>query len=411
MTEIPRSDGQRNIPAASAEQLDSVVTAAIRDGVTPSAVLAVMHRGELVYEGGWGWQDPETQTPIQPSCLYDLASVTKLFTVTAFLAQVSAGMASLDMPLADVVPEFAAISPRSVVDSYDPINRKVVPMDPAHVGKLVTPTSVTMRQLLTHTSGLPPWRQFYAVAGPPPTPPGQLDPMPRELRWARMLGALCAVDFAGLPGDKVRYTDIGLMLLGEAVARIGGQSLENGIRARVISAISTLPDPITFNPVDQRIGLDHIVPTEFDAHWRQRRVHGEVHDENACAAGGVAGHAGLFASAETVARFGQLWLDGAGEFNIAPELAAEAIREQAVSEGLRRGLGFVIKPHEGANCGDVMSPDTFGHTGFTGTSLWIDPQRKLVVALLTNSVYPGRGLPGTYELRRAVHTLLAEALS
>lgn len=138
MTEIPRSDGQRNIPAASAEQLDSVVTAAIRDGVTPSAVLAVMHRGELVYEGGWGWQDPETQTPIQPSCLYDLASVTKLFTVTAFLAQVSAGMASLDMPLADVVPEFAAISPRSVVDSYDPINRKVVPMDPAHVGKLVT---------------------------------------------------------------------------------------------------------------------------------------------------------------------------------------------------------------------------------------------------------------------------------
>ncbi|MBK9123754.1 MAG: beta-lactamase family protein [Chloroflexi bacterium] len=411
MTEIPRSDVERSIPAQAVEQLDSVVTTAIRDGVTPSAMLAVMHRGELVYEGGWGWQDPETKTPIRQDCLYDLASVTKLFTVTAFLAQVSAGKATLDMPLAAVVPEFAAISPRSIVDSYDPINRQIVPMDPAHVGKLVAPTSVTMRHLLTHTSGLPPWRQFYAVAGPSPTPPGQLDPMPRELRWARIFASLCTVDFAGLPGDKVRYTDIGLMLLGEAVARISGQPLENAIRARVISAISTLPDPISFNPVDQRIGLDRIVPTEYDSIWRRRRIHGEVHDENACAAGGVAGHAGLFASAETVARFGQLWLEGAGGFNIAPELAAEAVREQVVSNDLRRGLGFVIKPHVGANCGDLMSPETFGHTGFTGTSLWIDPRRKLVVALLTNSVYHGRSMPGTYELRRAVHTILAEALS
>ena len=112
MTDIPRTDGLRQLPAPYAEQLDAVVSTAVRDGVTPSAMLAIIYRDELVYEGGWGWIDPEAKVPLRPDALYDLASVTKLFTVTTFLAQVSAGKVALDMPLAAVVPEFAAISPR-----------------------------------------------------------------------------------------------------------------------------------------------------------------------------------------------------------------------------------------------------------------------------------------------------------
>jgi len=201
------------------------------------------------------------------------------------------------------------------------------------------------------------------------------------------------------------------MLLGEAVTRLGRAPLDQVIRQRVTSPLN-LSSP-RFNPVREgHIAREQIAPTEDDPQWRKRRVWGEVHDENACGLGGVAGHAGLFASARDVATFGQAWLTRPEQaFAINTALAQEAKREQAETDGMRRGLGFVIKAYEGASAGDLFSINTYGHTGFTGTSLWIDPDHQLVVACLTNSVYPGRGKPGTLEFRRAVHDLLAEALN
>ena len=139
---------------------------------------------------------------------------------------------------------------------------------------------------------------------------------------------------------------------------------------------------------------------------------GEGHGENAGGAGGIAGHAGLFGTAIDIANFGTYWLRQSKVFGVAPELMREAVREQVTSDGLRRGLGWVLEPAEGANCGDLFSADSYGQTGFTGTSLWIDPQRQLVVAMMNNRVYAGRDttVSGIYELRRAVHTLIAEAV-
>jgi CubicO group peptidase (beta-lactamase class C family) len=148
----------------------------------------------------------------------------------------------------------------------------------------------------------------------------------------------------------------------------------------------------------------------MDLRWRQRRVWGEVHDENACGLGGVAGHAGLFATAMDVARFGQAWLDAPEQLGVDAELAAQAKTAQAVTDDVRRGLGFVIKSHHNASAGDLFSEDTFGHTGFTGTTLWVDPQRELVVSCLTNGLYLGRAAHAPHVFRRELHDLLAQSL-
>jgi serine-type D-Ala-D-Ala carboxypeptidase len=197
------------------------------------------------------------------------------------------------------------------------------------------------------------------------------------------------------------------MLLSEAIVRLDGRPLDEAIRARVTQPLRL--DTVTFNPLQHGVSRDVIPPTEDDPEWRGRRAWGEVHDENACGLGGVSGHAGLFSAARDVAAFGQAWLERDARMGIARELMDEAAREHAETDGMRRGLGWMLKTHEDASCGDLFSPLSYGHTGFTGTSLWIDPIRQLIVALLTNRVYPGRHKEGIHEFRRAVHTLLAEA--
>jgi CubicO group peptidase (beta-lactamase class C family) len=253
------------------------------------------------------------------------------------------------------------------------------------------------------------------MAGPAPVPPERDEPVPRTERWARGLAALCAYPFVGQPDGIARYSDIGLMLLGEAVARLDGSGdLKTAIRQHVIDTFPRFfQRHLTFNPIrDHLIVHAQIAPTENDPAWRRRRVWGEVHDENACGLGGVAGHAGLFGAAYTVAALGQTWLDGAAQFGISAEVAREALTPQAESDGQRRGLGFALKAHEDSSAGDRMSARTFGHTGFTGTSLWVDPDARLVVAVLTNSVYYGRASQAyadTHPFRRAVHDAIAAA--
>ncbi len=376
--------------------------------VFPACALAVIKNGDTVLDAGWGTVEG---TPATSNTLYDLASVTKLFTVTTFLSFVSAGRVALDEPLIKIVPEFGALAPRPMDGGQDPHSKVRLPTPANLVGKTVDPVLVTFRHLLTHTSGLPAWRDVYNAAGPAPTPPDQPNSLSRADRWAKGLQAVYSYPFVGQPGERVVYSDIGLILLGEAVTRLGSAPLDEVIRQRVLKPLN-LTSP-RFNPVREgHVAREQIAPTEDDPQWRKRRVWGEVHDENACGLGGVAGHAGLFAAARDVASFGQAWLVRPEEaFAIDTALAQEAKREQAETDGMRRGLGFVIKAYEGASAGDLLSVNTYGHTGFTGTSLWIDPDNQLVIACLTNSVYPGRGKPGTLEFRRAVHDLLAEALN
>lgn len=366
--------------------------------VFPAAALLVIHRGTVALHCAYGYLDPETRRrPTQLDSLFDLASLTKLFTVTAFMRLVEAGGVALDAPVVSVIPEFGGVRP--IGPAEDPLTKEPLPPNPAHRGQVVDADRITFRHLLTHTSGLAAWRAVYAVASVG-------EDLSIEGRQRRGIAAVCGYDFAYPTGARVVYSDLGLILLGEAVARLAGSRLDQAIQGLVLDPLG-LRDP-TFNPSPEL--HERIAPTEV-CPWRGRRLRGEVHDENAAGMGGVAGHAGLFGTARDVAALGQCYLDGgtyADTRLLAPETVAQMTREQAVDGNTRRGLGWMLRSPVGASCGAHFSPDAYGHTGFTGTSLWVDPRGQLVVVLLTNRVYHGRDPEGIQRFRPRLHDAVVE---
>lgn len=374
----------------------------------PALSICVIHRGKTVWQEARGWIDPEgRRRAVDVDSLFDLASVTKLIVEASFLALVEAGAIGLDSRLVDVVPEFGRANPRNIGGGQDPHTRAMLPAEPQFRGKSVDPTAVRFRHLLTHTSGLPPWRSVYRFAAdrppPPPTHVNQYD----EDRWQRGLKAMVAFPFAGAIGDAVRYSDIGILLLGEAVARLQGKRLDHAVNDLALAPLEL--GAFTYNPMLKGITRDRIAPSELDNHWRHRRAWGEVHDENACGLGGIAGHAGLFATAEDVARFGQAWLSGDERLAISSELRRMATSQQVAGQ-FRLGLGWMLRADRDSSAGERYSANSFGHTGFTGTSLWIDPERELVSAVLTNRVYRGRADEGIHAFRRAIHDLIVDGV-
>jgi len=373
--------------------------------IFPAAVLHVRQGGTTIFERAYGYLDPETgHRPTQAGSLFDLASLTKLFTATTFIRLVEAGRVTLTTPVAEVLPEFAGRRP--IGPSEDPLASATIPPDPQFAGQEVDAGTVTFWHLLTHTSGLAAWRSLYREeAGSREQETGVPLPhlVPAELR-ARRIGAIYRqYGFAYPPGARVVYSDLGFILLGEAIAHLAGVPLEVYLRRAVLEPLGLRKT--TYNPLAHGISPEEIVPTEFCA-WRHRRCMGEVHDENSASLGGVAGHAGLFSTAAEVAALGQLYLDG-GIYNgvrlLAPETVAEMVRVQVGGDEDPRGLGWHQRSADYASSGHGFSPRSFGHTGFTGTSLWVDPDRELVVALLTNRVYYGRDPQPIMDLRPRLH--------
>ncbi|MEO1287644.1 MAG: serine hydrolase domain-containing protein [Chloroflexota bacterium] len=387
--------------ADTISQVNKIIQEAVQERITPAVALAVMQKGELLVDSVWGYLDTDAQAyPVTTSHYFDLASVTKLYTTVALLTLMTRDNLALDTPLVDIIPEFGNNSPRSIDGGQDPHSKQRQDVHPEYAGQMVDPAQVTIFHLLTHMSGLPPWRDVYTIA-PAPVPPTEEDPISQSERWRLAVERLCSYAFVAPPDTGVRYSDIGLMLLGEVVARLYGQSLDRAIADLVSS-------DVIFNPVKNGISQAQTIPTEIDDIWRKRRIWGEVHDENACGVGGVAGHAGLFANAQMVAEFGQRWL--ARDYTIADNLYKEATTLQAQTGNEVRGLGWMLRSVNNSSSGDFFSADSYGHTGFTGTSLWIDPQRQLVVALLTNRVYDGRAKIGIHALRRAVHDAIIKGV-
>ena len=377
----------------------------------PAIALAVIHNNQVIFNGAWGWIDPETKHhTVRANTYFDLASLTKLFTETAFLQCVAAEKVRLDDPLVNVIPEFAARTPRPIEGGKDPHTNTPLPTPPENIGKTVNPAYVTFRHLLTHTSGLPPWQDVYTAAGPIPPPPTERHSLTHQQRWRNGLNVIVNYPFIDLVGRAVHYSDIGLLLLGEACVRLtdGATTLADVI---ITMTRSLNLHTVTYNPMQHQIPQKQIAPTEFDKRWRKRRVWGEVHDENACGIGGIAGHAGLFATALDIANFGNTWLNQNGTLLLTDEIYTQALTNQSGDTDYPFGLGWRLNPPVDSPCGDLFSPLSFGHTGFTGTSLWIDPERRLVVALLTNRVYPGRERIGIHAFRRAMHDTIVQVLT
>lgn len=370
------------------QSVDTLLHAVVPDR-TPAAQLVICQGGDVIFAQAYGWLDPEAQSrPTTLSSRFDLASVTKLFVATAFMRLVEQGRVGIDQPVTTVLPDFTGERP---IGPYE---------DPLQSGNMITVTPgggtvdagrVTFRHLLTHTAGLPAWRPLYQQP---------------DAHAAQQMAR--ATFFAAPIGAQVIYSDIGLILLGLSVAQLVGEPLDEAVRQLVLEPLAL--QETGYRPTEGVTACESsvIAPTEF-CRWRQRRVLAEVHDENAAQLGGVSGHAGLFSTAGDVARFGQLFLDGGAPL-LQSATVAEMRREQVQTAETRRGLGFLLWSADPSASSNPFSPTAFGHTGFTGTSLWMDPERALVVALLTNEVYHGRQARQIAQLRVDVHRAVVDAI-
>lgn len=341
---------------ASVEAARAIVDAAIGSLCTACVVL-VEHRGERdVYAAGTLCPDPSAgpDGPCTAESIFDLASLTKLATTALCLALVRERAIELEMPLREIVPDFRG-------------GRK---------------DEITIAQVLTHTAGLLWWMPLYEEAK-----------TPDEAVWLAAQAPL-AQDIG-----TFTYSDLGYVMLTSGLERAGGAPFADLVRERVLGAVEARTcDYGPRSPVE-------CAATEVDAKWRGRRLRGEVHDENAAGMGGISGHAGLFGTAADVAALGRVFRDGAV---IGNELAALARREHAKGENVRRGLGLALRSPEGAMCGRFFSMDAWGHTGFTGNTIWVDPKQDLTVVLLSNRVYFGRdNNEELYRFRIAVHEALS----
>ncbi len=369
----------------------------------PSGVLLVQHHGEVLFHRAYGWVDPETHNiATRRTTLFDLASLTKIFTASAFMTLVARGYVTLKTPISDVFPEMRGKHP--LLPPIDPHSKTPLPPLPAYVGRKIDAHDVTFRHLLTHTSGLAAWMDCCHAASLSPVPlPHQV---PQALRARRLSKVIHSPRFAFPPGETVHYSDVGFILLGETVERLSQKPLPEYLREAVLRPLGM--QSTTYNPLAHGVPQTQIAPTE-NCPWRGRRLWGEVHDENAACLGGVAGHAGLFATAEDLARLGQSFLEHGRGF-LPANLAAEMVQEHAYTGTERRGLGWKLQTTTGSPIGRAFRLQSFGHTGFTGTSLWVDPSRQLVVALLTNRVYFGRNGGPIAQFRVNLHNAVAATI-
>jgi CubicO group peptidase (beta-lactamase class C family) len=314
-----------------------------------AAVLRVERRGRVVFERAYGSLDACGAPATEVTTRFDLASLTKVVVASAALDLAARGRLALDLPLVEILTEWRGDRAKA---------------------------RITPRMLLAHTSGMHSGANYLTLLRENVT----------QYALARPLNAE--------PGAGVLYSDLGFIALGLALERIERCSLEE--------IVARFGDALGLEATGFRPRANEPIPaTEADA-WRGR-VRAAVHDEKAHLMLGSAGHAGLFGSARDVARVTEATLAplcGRGERGLAAPLAREAVREWGADPVLRRGLGWALKTTNENSCGTLLSHESFGHTGFTGTSAWADPTRDISVVLLTNGVYYGRS--DLRDLRAAV---------
>ncbi len=342
--------------------VDSVIQQAISDGNIPGAVLLVGHNGKVVYRKAYGNRALEPHHELMTlDTVFDLASLTKVIATTTSVMQLfELGKVRMNDPVAKYLPEFA------------------------QNGK----EDITVRQLLTHYSGLEPDLDLKT----------QWDGKDTAYKMA------FAETLAASPGSGFVYSDINFIMLGALVERVSGETLD----AYTVKHIFT-PLKMTHTRYDPpALWRARIAPTQYDE--KEHMLRGVVHDPTARRMGGVAGHAGLFSTGDDLARYAQALLSGGGGILSAPAVEKMTQPEQPPVAPVLRGFGWDIDSPFSSNRGDLLPIGSYGHTGFTGTSLWIDPTTQTYIILLTNAVHP-RGKGNAIGLRSKVATEVAAALS
>ncbi len=345
--------------------VDSLVMAQIRQKSFPGAQLWVQQHGRLLHARTYGTMtyDP-LSAPIMPTTMYDIASMSKVVvTTTATMMLVDEGRIDLDAPVVRYLPEFG-------------VNGK---------------ERITIRHLLLHTSGLPAFLLFY-----------------RSCTTARqVIDSIMVTRLDAPPGARMVYSDLGMITLGRVIERITGSPLDVFARERIIEPLGMRNT--MYAPPDSLRSL--CAPTELDAYWRHRLVQGTVHDETAALLDGVAGHAGVFSTAADLAVFAQMLLDG-GRIRDRRLLAASTIAmfTKRQERGSSRALGWDMRSTSGSSAGQYFSMRSFGHTGFTGTSIWIDPDADMFVIFLTNRVHPTRENRKLLGFRAVLHDAIRRAI-
>ncbi len=347
----------------------AILRDAIEQHAFPGASLAVSHQGKLIASHGFGhFTYDDKATPVAADTVFDIASITKaVATTTMAMVLFERGSLNLETSIAQVLPEFVSLSP-----AHQKTKRE----------------AVTVRMLLAHSSGLPAYEKLFEFAQ-----------NRQELLRAAMTTPLTAA-----PGTRAEYSDIGFILLGELLERIAGEPLDQFAQREIFDKLA-LTRTWFVPPLDLRA---HIPPTEDDRTFRKRVIQGEVNDENAWVMGGVAGHAGMFASAGDLATFAECLLHGGAPL-LNPDTIALFTRRENSPRGTSRALGWDTPSHP-SSAGSRFAPTSYGHLGFTGTSLWIDPKRNLSVTLLTNRTWPDRSSQQIRVVRPLLHDAIVEAI-
>ncbi len=329
----------------------TILEDAIRARAFPGCAVAILYRGELVAECGFGHftYDPAA-SDVMADTIFDLASVSKVV-ATATMAAILYERGLLDLD--------------ATVPSRD---------------------DLTIRGLLTHTSGLPAYIKLFE----------------RTRARDELLRLAYATPLEAPAGSRTEYSDIGFIILGDVLEKIAGEPLDRFCQREIFEPLGM--DYTCFRPAKDEWHL--IAPTRDDHYFRHKIIQGEVNDENAWVMNGVAGHAGVFSTAYDVALFADCWLTEGAPI-LKPETIAEFTRQQP---GTTRALGW-DRPTPPSSSGQYFSPASFGHLGYTGTSLWCDPEKELAIVFLTNRTWPDASNQAIKQIRPRFHDAIVETLS
>ncbi|UUO08609.1 beta-lactamase family protein [Blastopirellula sp. J2-11] len=341
-------------------KIESEVQEALQADKMPGCVVAIARQGKVVYLQAFGNRRIEPSVePMKVDTVFDMASLTKpIVTATSIMQLVEAGKVDLDAPVVQYLPEFRG------------------------EGK----ETITVRQLMIHVSGL--------------TPDNALRDY--DHGWSEAYAKICNLSLLSEPGKQFRYSDVGFLLLGEIVKRASAQPLDEYARQHIFQPLGM--NETGFNP-SAALQDRAVTTTQVEDVWLQ----GIVHDPRARRCGGVAGHAGLFSTAEDLLVYAQAMLDARSEVGALLQPHTLATMTKAYdAAGNVRGLGWDKRSAYSRNRGKTMSDAAYGHGGFTGTSLWIDPQLDLVVLFLSNRVHPN-GKGSVNDLAGTIGTLAADA--